>query len=122
MIKYNIESPVLYVDLTGYISFENIVDYFKDFASLTELPKKLLILYTFRNITLDFTLRELKMISHVAEKSTEKYENIRAAFLVNSPVLTAYSTLYSELPINKKIKRRIFSTKQAALKWLNLES
>jgi len=121
MIKHNIIDQVLYVNLTGNINFESILGYFKDFTSFTELPKNLLVLYDFRCVTFDLTINELQMISHVAEKSTEEYTNIRAAFLVDNPVLTAYSTLYSELPITKKIKRKIFSTQQAALTWLNLE-
>ena len=118
MIDYLYSQGILRVAFKEKINFEDILDYLKDFSDLEELPSDLKILYNFEEADFNLTNSEINMIAHVAEKSTKKYNCITTAFIVNNPKLTAYAMLFSELRENKKAKHKVFSTQEAALKWL----
>ncbi|MFC2103915.1 STAS/SEC14 domain-containing protein [Bacteroidota bacterium] len=119
MITYSLKTDIFLVIFEGKITFEEIVNYLKDFSDLEDLPNDLLLLYDLSNVELNFAPAEIKMISHVADLSTQKYSSIKTAFLVDKPKMTAYSTLFSNLADEIKTQRKIFSTKEAALEWLN---
>lgn len=119
MITYSFENSIFQVQLKGDIRFKDIINYLKDFGELEHLPQDILLLYDLDRIETDFSLSEIRMISHLAELSTKKYNSVKTAIVVNDPKLTAFSSLFSESVKGKKTIRKIFSGKNTAIKWLH---
>ena len=119
MITYSYKNGIFEVKLSGKIDFEEIINYLKDFTEIENLPSDLQLLYDLENVEFGFTMAEIKMISHAAELSTKNYKSVKTAFIVNKPKVTAYSSLFSESVLDKRTTRKIFSSREAALKWLD---
>ncbi|PLX20216.1 MAG: hypothetical protein C0597_04440 [Marinilabiliales bacterium] len=119
MITYSLEKGIFEVEITENVTFEEIINYLKDFSELNDLPSDILLLYDLTKINVDFSVSEIRMISHAAELSTKKYNSIKSAFVVDKPKLAAYTSLFSDSIKDKKTTRKIFSTRKAALTWLN---
>jgi hypothetical protein len=118
MISYTFDQDILYITFTGEIKLEDIIEYLKEFDNLDSLPKNLHLLYDLVNAKLNIAPTEIKIISQIADISTHEYSSTKTAFLVDNPKVTAYSTLFSNVTTNPKTQRKIFSTKEAAIKWL----
>jgi len=118
MISYTFDQNILFVTFNGNIKLEDIINYLKEFDKLDFLSEDLLLLYDLTNADINIAPTEIKIISQIADISTYDYNSTQTAFLVENPKITAYSTLFSNLAENSKTQRKIFSTKEAALKWL----
>jgi len=118
MISYTFDQNILFVTFIGTIKLEDIINYLKEFDKLDFLSENLLLLYDLTNADINIAPTEIKIISQIADVSTYGYNSTRTAFLVGNPKITAYSTLFSNLAENSKTQRKIFSTKEAALKWV----
>jgi len=64
MITYSLEQGIFKVKITENISFEEIINYLKDFSELNNLPSDILLLYDLEHIDTEFYLSEIRMISH----------------------------------------------------------
>ena len=118
MINYSFEDNIFNVKFIGTIEFDDIMQYLDEFSKIDTLPKDLLLLYEARNVNFKFEPEKVEIISIKAEDSTQNYKTVRTAFLVDEPMIAVYSTLFSKIPVQKKTQRNIFSTKQAAIRWL----
>lgn len=118
MISYILDQNILVISFIGKINNDDIFNYLHEFSSIADLPSNLLLLYDLLNAELEVAPSDIKKISTIADSSTKKYQSVKTAFLVNDPKLTAYSTLFTNLANPNKTQRKIFSTKEAALKWL----
>lgn len=121
MISYSLDKNTLIVTFKDDIHIKDIAKFLDEFSKLDGLPDNLNLLYDLLEVKITVSHDEIKQISNIANNSTNKYKSIRTAFLVSDPKLTAYSTLFSNLADSKTI-RKIFSTKEAAIKWLEQKS
>lgn len=119
MITHSFDNNIYKVIYSGIVSFEEIIKFLNDFSLNKNLPKKLSLLHDLRDAKLKIAPNEIKKISQAAEESTQTYTSVKTALLVNDPKITAYSTLFSNHSVEKRTERKIFSTIEAALKWLN---
>jgi hypothetical protein len=67
------------------------------------------------------TKNDLKVVVEANLKSLEQYNYIIDAIITDNPKETAFSMLYKELSATKKYKFNVFSTREAAIEWLNLQ-
>ncbi len=119
MINYYLdESGIFFVKFSGIVTAKDIKAYLLEFDSINDLPGDFLSLYDLRDADMDLKKEDILSISDLTNKVTAAYKTVRTAFLVHKPVVTAYSYLFiSELPSEKTI-RKVFSTEEAAIKWL----
>ena len=119
MITYSLkESGVFYVTFSGDVSKDNVMDYLDDFEKIGNLPKNLLTFYDLREANMFVKYSDILAISRKAKKVTNSYETVKTAFIVDSPGLTAYVMLYIMQSVRTKSVRKVFSTTDAAYKWL----
>lgn len=118
MINYLFEEQIYKVAFTEKVDFKEVLDFLKEFYTNKSLPDKVYVLYDLRTANFKFTLNEIRLISKLAEHSTKRYKKIKTAILVKNPKLTAYTMLFSIQSVGRKTQRKIFSTKDAAIKWL----
>lgn len=119
MITYKLsDSNILHIKLTGNITFSEVSDFLKKLKSFDDLPKDMKLLCDLTEAEVNFTANEIHQISELAENATRKYSAVKTALLVNQPLLTAYSVLYSKFKSSGRTSREVFSTLDAAKDWL----
>lgn len=119
MIQYSITNDgILQINIKGKTSANDLRNYLNEFGNNDNLPKELLTFYNLRNADMNLNLLEIVSVAKLAKKVTSHYKSVRTAFLVNKPNVTAYSMLFIQAPSNRKSKRKVFSTKEAAINWL----
>lgn len=121
MTSYAFISNILHVSIEGSATIYDLYDFLDEIGSLDTLPEELKVFYDLRNAQLDLRLDEINVLSKKAEEKTLQCKSVKTAFCVVDPKITAYTMLFSWLPENSKIKREQFSTKEAAIKWLNAD-
>lgn len=120
MIKHSLnESGIFYVILSGVVTAADIITYLHEFEKIDYLPPNIRLLYDLRNASINLKLRDIVAISKFSKKVTSAYQSVRTAFLVSKPNVTAYSILFSRESKSKKTSRKVFSTENAAIQWLN---
>lgn len=122
MISYTLkENGIFWVVLSESIELIDITNYLKDFKKFDFLPRDLKLFYDLRDANLKLTAEDVATISVLAGESTMDYASIKTAFFVKEVHATAYAYLFAEQPGNTKGVRKVFSTIEAALRWLNSE-
>ncbi|MCU4175164.1 hypothetical protein [Carboxylicivirga sp. N1Y90] len=119
MISYAIIDNIFHVSLSGTIELKDLLTFLKDFSEIENRPEDLKIFYDLTQANVDLHLDDINKLSAIAEKSTLDLSSVKTAFLVEDPKVTAYAMLFSWLPTNERINRKQFSTKDAAIEWLN---
>lgn len=119
MIKYLHNNGILYIKFKGDIKLIDIINHLQEFSELDLFSKKALLVYDFLKSKFVFSPEDLIELSLIGELSTKKYSMVRVALIVDQPQPTAYTILYSQLPKNNRTKRKVFSTKEEALRWIN---
>jgi uncharacterized alpha/beta hydrolase family protein len=116
--EFNSQTGILEAKFVGEVYLSEIIDYIIYTKENTSYPRLLKIITVASNANFNFSVDDLGAIITENEKSLEKYDYIIDAIITENPQVTAISMLYQELEKNKKYKFNIFSTKEAALKWL----
>lgn len=123
MITYEVdELGIFSVNFSGPVSFVDIKNYLAEFASLDELPLDIRLLYDMQEGEIDLAEDDLANIAKLADKATQKYHSVRTAFLVSKPDVTAFTYIFSQFKKNDRSVRRVFSTREAAINWLQSAS
>ena len=107
---------VIYKDI---VTLEEIIDYIETVKNDKSLPRKLRIFTIAKNIEMDFKTEDLPKIAYAVNESIKCYDLMIDAFIVDKTKETAFSLLFSNLSNQDKYKFKVFSTEQAAEKWLS---
>ncbi len=121
MTSYAFINNILHVAIEGPTTIADLLEFLDDFGSMEELPSDLKLFYDLRNAQLDLKLEEISTLSEKAMEKTAGYTSVKTAFCVKDPKITAYTMLFSWLPKTTRVTREQFSTKKAALEWLNAD-
>jgi len=116
--KFNESTSVLEAKFEGEVNILQIVEYIRETKDSDHYPRTLKILTDARNVIMNFKAEDLGVIVEENYKSLAKYDYIIDAFILDSPTETALSILFDELVKSNKYKFKIFSTIEAASKWL----
>lgn len=117
--EFNPLTGILEAKFEGSVYLKEILDYIISTKNNKELPRDLKIITDASQASYNFSYKELQNIVIENKKSLKQYNSITDAIVVTDPNTTAISMLYQELEKTKKYKFKIFSTKEAALDWLN---
>lgn len=122
MIIYSFNSKTGIVEsvIKGEITIEDLSDYLISLSKDFKLPKILRIFTNASdaNFSFEITNEVLKKIVDANNKSLKNREKIFTAFILSTPIETAMAHLYKIFSKTKNYSFEIFSTKEAALKWL----
>ena len=116
--EFNHKTGILESKFCGEVYLKEILDYIISTKENSSFPRLLKIITNACNANFSFEVDDLEKIIAENEKSLEKYDYIFDAIIVDNPKNTVLSMLYRELEKNHKYKFYIFSTKEAALNWL----
>lgn len=119
MVTYLYNNGILFVQFKGSLKLSDILNHIKEFSEFDFFPNKALLIYDLLNCELILKPDEIKDLSLAGELSTEKYSIVRTALIVDQPKSNAFTTLYALLAKQKKTKRKVFTTKEEALRWIN---
>ena len=67
----------------------------------------------------NFPSNDISLLAEEHQKVVEKYNYIVTAIILNTPKETAFAMLFQNLIKNNKSKFQLFSTREAAISWLN---
>ena len=119
--KFNSETGILESKFEGEITIKQVTDYILSLSEDKSLPKKLKIFSdaTKGTFSESITPNDLKEIVEANYKSLAARECIYDAFIINSSIEMALGQLYMEFSKSDNYYFNLFSTKEAAVKWLN---
>lgn len=118
--EFNKTTGILAATYKGNVTLKEIVDYIIATKENNSYPRSLKILTDAAEANMNFSAKDLSVIAEENYKSLEKYDHITDAIILTSPKETALSMLYKELVKTNKYKFKVFSTKDAAIRWLEL--
>lgn len=120
MITYlfNKKLGLLETKFEGDVILSEVVDYIIYTKENKTYPRKLKIITDATTANFKFSRSDINVILEENYKSLEKYDFIIDAIISENPKNTALSMLYMELVKTNKYEFNVFSTKSAALSWL----
>ncbi|NPA68679.1 MAG: hypothetical protein GXO50_08730 [Chlorobi bacterium] len=119
--KLNTKTGILETTFKGNISMQDIIDYISALAQDKTLPQKLKVLSDASKAKLagEPELDELMRIVETNKKAVALKDGTYDAFIISGSVETALGQIYMDLSKTEKYMFKVFSTKKAALEWLN---
>ena len=117
--KFNFQTGILESKFNGEIYLNEITNYIIATKENNSYPRTLKIISDASNAHFNFQPKDIEVIIYENNRSLERYDYIIDAIIVESPRTTAITILYKELSKNRKYIFNVFSTKEAALEWIN---
>lgn len=117
-LNFDEDSGVFKSDWTGDVYLKDIIDCIDSVSMNRDLPRRLRIITDSSKAKLLVQPEELPLIVEANLKRLDYYDTIIDAMIPANPHDTALAILYMELAAIAKYSFRIFSTPEAALKWL----
>jgi len=122
MINYHFDKKenVLLVKFEGEVRLEEVYRYIVEIRENKDVPQKLKILSLAEGSQFAQRLGKKELLGLLEEnkKSLARRDYIYDAFVVSGPFETALGIYYRELNKIENYRFNVFSTKEAALKWL----
>jgi hypothetical protein len=116
--EFNFKIGILEVVYSGNIILPDLIEFGDKIFSDQSLPRQLLILTDVTNATYHLSNEDFETVLKNIKKHLSAFEYIKGAFIQAKPRETAYSMLLSEKNPVKNYMRGVFSTRDAAEKWL----
>ncbi len=102
----------------GLKNIEDMINAMNYLIAATDLPEQLRILEVSTDVEVTFSIESIDILADVCKEATKKYKNIQHAVVLNSPVNTVLALLMSHKKLPKEYQLQVFSTRAAALLWL----
>lgn len=115
---FNDTLNILETEFKESVSMQDIIDYLLAFKTNTSYPRKLRTLVDARDASFSFSYKAIKAFNKAKTESLECYNMVASAVVINSPATAAICTMYGMIANNKKYKYKVFSTRDAAIAWL----
>ncbi len=118
-LQFNEEQGILNITSEGNISAAMIVELYETIINNKEYPRNLKLLIITPLSDFKLSPKHMQDIVSAAQKAYTLYDSLKEALVADGPYNTMIATLYSERSIMPNFQANVFSTKEAALKWLN---
>ncbi len=118
-IDFNTGTKILTNTLTGTIGITEVLDMYLRVEQHGSLPTNLRIIIDSQKARYTFTEKELQEIANAMKHLLTKFDSIQEAIIQSSPYETAMAVLYEQMVNFKNFRFKAFSTKDAAIEWLN---
>ena len=103
----------------GTVTEKEIIDYISSFKENKPLPRVLKILTDATGSIVNLPKESLAAIQNETNNYIGQYDLVLDAMLISTPRETAIALLYEELIKSKYYRFKTFSTREAALQWLD---
>jgi hypothetical protein len=124
MIRYSFNEELGIVEsiLLDEINLSEIAEHINNIGKDPSLPTNLKILTDARKAVLNFDPKSISILIETIQNAKIKHESIKEAILHDDPDVAGYSFLYQKM-LTPLVKHtfKIYSTEEAALKWLTEE-
>ena len=117
--KENNNEFILTIKSKAIVSLEDMLNGLKYLQQNNDLPRNLKILEDARKSKITFDMNDVDILIKNMNLSMQNFNKIMHAVIHDSPKNTALSMLVERKSINTNYKLMTFSTKEAALDWLN---
>ena len=117
-VKFNLIKGVLETKFSGEVTVDQIIDYIKSAKDSSSFPRFLKVLTDATAAEMAFQGDDLMKIVEANNQFLANYEAIIDAIVIDTPRETALSLLYGELSKSHKYRFKVFSTREAAIDWL----
>jgi len=116
--EYCEKSNTLYVEMSGLIGIEEMLEYAKSLARYSSLSRCLKVYEEASNSRFDFLIEDINRMLDIMCRNLGVFCSIRHAMVRNTPLETAYSICYQTRNSIENYATKVFSTKQGAMYWL----
>lgn len=117
--KFNHRTAILESKFVGKLTVEELMACSITIKESASYPRFLKKLIDFKKAIVNFSSNELSILADEHHKIVEKYDYIVTAIILDTPKETAFAMLFQNLAKNNKSKFQLFSTREAAISWLN---
>jgi len=117
--EYNHQTAILESKFEGELTVKELVECSIPTKENEPYPRFLKILIDSTKATANFPSSDLSILAKKHHKIIEKYNYIITAIILDTPKETAFAMLFQSLTKNSKSKFQLFSTREAALRWLD---
>ena len=117
--KFNHRTAILESKFEGELTVNELIECSITIKENESYPRFLKKLVDFKKAVANFSSNELSLLADEHDKIVEKYDYIVTAIILDTPKETAYAMIYQNLIKNNKSKFQLFSTREAAVSWLN---
>ncbi len=117
--KFNHRTAILESKFEGELTVKELIACSITIKENASYPRFLKELIDSKDAIVNFSSNELSLLAEEHHKVVEKYDYIVTAILLDTPKETAFAMLFQNLIKNNKSKFQLFSTREAALSWLN---
>jgi len=118
-IFYNKEDDIVYWNIDSQVSKESMYKSFDTLSQYSTNMKDIKVLQIDKNLTTLLNPIDNISIAKYAKKYFALFNSIKFAFVVNNPISMAFFILGVNVITSNNVRAKAFSTKEAALKWLN---
>ena len=113
------EMGIIQACFYGETRMENFEKYFQVLGQM-DLPARIRILHDHRKAIPGLTTAELDALAVLLINRLSKFEEVRIAYISDSPKGIAMAMLFRDKLSAANVKGEIFSEKESALAWLNM--
>ncbi len=111
------EMGIIQTCFFGETKLEDFVAFFELIVKM-ELPGRIRILHDHRGATPGLKPADLDDLAELIIRQLSEFEEVRVAYISNSPIGIALAILLKDRLSGAKIKARIFYEKEAGFNWL----
>ncbi len=109
---------ILILTVENQLAPQFVIDYYNNLAKNKEYPRDLKVICFISTTNYQVRPQDIDEMVESLEKASGKYERLTEAFVAEDPYSTVITTLFSEKAQIENYRSKVFSTKEAALKWL----
>jgi len=117
-MEFNSQTRISDFKFEGNLVLKDVVDCINATNALKSDFKLLKRLIDATKVNLKLSPGEMPLIAEANCKSIEKYDFVIDAVVLVGPVETALAMIYQELTKSVRYRLHVFSTREAAIRWL----
>jgi len=117
-VRFDNTEQILIVESNKRINIDDVLEFVEKIKNNDTLPRRLSILEDVRNVDISFNIEDISKIIYKIKEAIPKYEIVFNAVVLNKPIIAACVILVGQELGYEKCRCEVFSTEEAAKKWL----
>lgn len=109
---------ILVLTVENELSRKSVIEYYHNLATNSDYPRELKVLCFITATSYPVKPEDVSVMVGSLEEACSKYTSLTEAFVAEDPYATVITTLFSKQARIHNYRSKVFSTKEAGLKWL----